>query len=65
MFQDLSARVQQNKEAATRVQKEQDEQLQKDAEACQRAVELLEELERERDLKLEAEEWSMASRGRI
>ena len=39
--------------------------LQKDAEACQQAIELLEELERERDLKLEAEEWSMASRGQI
>ena len=33
MFQDLSARVQQEEEAATRVRKEQDELLQKDAEA--------------------------------
>ena len=33
MFQDLSVRVQQDKEAATRAQKERDELLQKDAEA--------------------------------
>ena len=55
MFQDLSARVQQDEEAAARVQKEQDKLLQKDAEASQWAIELLEELEREQDLKLEAE----------
>jgi len=52
--------VQQDEEAAARVRKEWDKLLQKDAEACQRAVELLEELERERDLKLEAEERSVA-----
>ena len=45
---------------AARVQKEQDELLQKDAEAYQLAVDLLVALERERDLKLEAEERSMA-----
>ena len=45
---------------AARVRKEWDELLQKDAEASQRAIELLEELERERDLKLEAEERSTA-----
>jgi len=33
MFQDLSARVQQDKEAAARIRKEWDELLQKDAEA--------------------------------
>ena len=38
MFQDLSARVQQDKEVAARVLKARDELLQKDAEACQRAV---------------------------
>ena len=34
MFQDLSVRVQQDEEAAVKVRKEQDELLQKDAEAC-------------------------------
>ncbi|XP_066375270.1 uncharacterized protein [Miscanthus floridulus] len=57
---DLSARVQQDEEATARVRKEWDELLQKDAEACQRAVDLLEELEWEWDLKLEAEERSAA-----
>ena len=55
MFEDLSVRVKKDKEVAARVQKEQDKLLQKDAEASQWAVELLEELEREQDLKLEAE----------
>ena len=50
MFQDLSVRVQQDEEVAARVRKEWDELLQKDAEACQRAVDLLAELEREWDL---------------
>ena len=53
--------MQQDEEAAARVQKEQDKLLQKDAEASQWAIELLEELEREQDLKLEAEERSAAS----
>ena len=52
--------MQQDGEAAARVQKELDELLQKDAEAYQRAINLLEELEREWDLKLEAEERSTA-----
>ena len=60
MFQDLSARVQQDEEAAARVRKEWDELLQKDAEAYQQAVDLLAELERERDLKLEDKERSVA-----
>ena len=60
MFQDLSARVQQDEEAAARVRKEWDELLQKDVEAAERAVDLLAELEMERDLKLEAEERSVA-----
>ena len=60
MFQDLSARVQQDEEVAARVQKEQDELLQKDADARQQAVELLAELETERDLKLKAEDRSTA-----
>ena len=53
-------RVRQDEEAAARVRKEWDELLQKDAKACQRAVDLQEELEREQDLKLEAEDRSMA-----
>ena len=52
--------MKQDEEAATRVRKEQDELFQKDAEACQRAVDLLAEVERERDLKLEVEERSTA-----
>ena len=60
LFQDLSVRVQQDEEAAAKVRKEQDELLQKDADACQRAVDLLAKLERERDLKLEAKERSAA-----
>ena len=58
MFQDLSTRVQQDEEAAARVRKEWDELLQKDAEAYQRAIDLLAELETERDLKLEAKDRS-------
>ena len=41
-----------------RVRKERDELLQKDADASQRAIELLAELETERDLKLKAEDRS-------
>ena len=52
--------MQEDEEAATRVRKERDELLQKDAEASQRAIELLKELEREWDLKLEVEERSTA-----
>ena len=60
MFEDLSARVKQDEEAAARVQKEWDELLQKDADASQRAAELLAELETERDLKLKAKNGSAA-----
>ena len=60
MFEDLSARVKQDEEEAARVQKERDELLQKDADAHQQAVELLAELETERDLKLKAEDRSTA-----
>ena len=52
--------MQQDEEAAARVRKEWDELLQKDVEAAERAVDLLAELEMERDLKLEAEERSVA-----
>ena len=60
MFEDLSARVKQDEEAAARVQKEWDELLQKDTDARQLAVELLAKLEMEWDLKLEAEKRSAA-----
>ena len=51
-------RVQRDEEAAARVRKEWDELLQKDAEASQRAIDLLVELETEQDLKLRAKERS-------
>ena len=60
MFEDLSVRVNLDEEAAARIRKEQDELLHKDVEASQQAIELLEELERERNLKLEVEERSAA-----
>jgi len=47
-------------EEATRVQKQQDELLQQDAETCQRISDLLAEAEKERDLRLGAEERSVA-----
>ena len=53
-------RVKLDEEAASRIQKEQDELLQKDAEASKRAVEVLAELETERDLRRRAEESSAA-----
>jgi len=58
-------RLQRDEEVAARVRKEQDELLQKDAEASQRAVDLLAELEMEWDLKLRAEERSVALQGRV
>ena len=58
MFEDLSARVKLDEEVAARLQKEQDKLLQKDVMASDQAIELLAELETERDLKLKAEERS-------
>ena len=55
MFEDLSASVKLDEEAAARLRKERDKLLQKDAIASERAGELLVELETERDLKLKAE----------
>ena len=60
MFEDLSARVKMDEEAATRIQKEWDELLQKDAATSERAVEVLAELETERDFRWKAEDRSMA-----
>ena len=44
MFEDLSARMKVDEEATARLQKEQDELLQKNAAASERAGELLAEL---------------------
>ena len=60
MFEDLSTRVKLDEEAATRIRKERDELLQKDAEASQRAIELLDELETKQNLKLKAKDRSTA-----
>ena len=51
MFEDLSTRVKLDKEVVARIQKEQDKLLQKDVEAGQWAMEVLAELETERDLR--------------
>ena len=52
LFEALSVRSQKDDEEATRVRKERDELLQKDAETRQRILDLLGEVEKERDLKL-------------
>ena len=56
MFEDLSARTKLDEEEITRLRKERDELLQKNATASEKASELLAELQTERDLKLKAEE---------
>ena len=58
MFEDLSARAKLDEEVTAKLRKEQDELLQKDAAASERAGELLAELQTEWDLKLKAEERS-------
>ena len=55
-FEALSMRSRKDDEEATRVRKEQDELLQKDVETRQRILDLLGEIEKERDMKLGAEE---------
>ena len=59
MFEDLSARMKLDEEEITRLQKERDELLQKNATASEWAGELLAELQTERDLKLKAKERSV------
>ena len=59
-FQDLSVRARQDEEEAARVRKDRDELLQKDVEARQQVLDLLAEVEKEWELKLGAEERSMA-----
>ena len=58
MFEDLSARMKLDEEEITRLRKERDELLQRNATANEKAGEVLKELEMERDLKLKAEERS-------
>ena len=58
MFEDLLVRVKLDEEAAARILKEQDDLVQKDADAHQQAIELLAELETERDLKLKVKDRS-------
>ena len=60
MLQDLAVRAWLDVEGATRVQKQRDELIQRDVEARQRIVDLLEEVGKERELKLRAEERSTA-----
>ena len=56
----MLVRARQDEEEATRVQKEWDELLQRGIEACQWILDLLAEVEKERELKLGAEERSVA-----
>ena len=64
-FEALSARSQKDDEEATRVRKERDELLQKDAETRQFILDLLSEVEKERDLKLGPKEKLMALEKRV
>ena len=57
-FDELSERPRWDEEEATRVQKEHDELLQRDVETRQWIINLLAEAEKERDLRLVAEERS-------
>ncbi|XP_066373089.1 uncharacterized protein [Miscanthus floridulus] len=59
VFQDLSMRARQDEEEGARVRKERGELLQRDTEARQWVLDLLAEVEKERELKLGAEERSM------
>jgi len=55
-FEELSERARWDKDEAARVWKERDELLQRDAETRQRILDLLAEVEKERELKLGAKE---------
>ena len=58
-------RSQKDEEEAARVRKERDELLQKDAETCQQVLDLLGEVEKERELKLGAKEKLTALEKRV
>jgi len=64
-FEALSARSQKDEEEAARVRKERDELLQRDVETRQRILDLLGEVEKERDLRLGAKEKLMALEKRV
>ena len=64
-FEALSVRSRKDEEEAARVRKEQDELLQKDAETHQRILDLLGEVEKERDLKLGAKKKLTALEKRV
>ena len=59
-FKALSARSWRDDKEATKVRKEQDELLRKDVETHQRILDLLAKVEKERELKLGAEEKLVA-----
>jgi len=61
MFEDLKAWSKLEEEEAARILKERDELLEKDAQASKWAVEVLKELETERDLRRKAESRATAS----
>ena len=63
-FDELSERAWQDEEEAAKVQKEWDELLQHDTETRQWIIDLLAEVEKEQDLRLGAEERSMAQEQR-
>ena len=64
-FEALSARSRKDDEEATKVRKEWDELLKKEAETRQQILDLLGEVEKERDLKLRAEEKLVALEKRV
>ena len=64
-FEALSVRSRSDDEEATKVRKEWDELLQKDAETHQRILDLLAEVEKEKELKLGAEEKLVALEKRV
>ena len=64
-FDELSERAWRDQEKAARVRKEWDKLLQRDAETHQRIIDLLAEAKKERDLRLGAEQRSMALEQRV
>ena len=64
-FEALSVRSQKDEEEAARVRKERDELLQRDTETHQRILDLLGEVEKERDLKLGAKKKLTALEKRV
>ena len=65
MFEDLSARSKLDGEEITRLQKERDKLLQRNAVANEKASEVLKELEMERDLRRKAESRATALQRKV